>query len=36
LRQRAKPAKVALAALMRKLIILLNSHLKNLTIPLAN
>lgn len=36
LRQRAKPGKVALAALMRKLIILLNTHLKNFPIPLAN
>jgi transposase len=35
LRQRGKPAKVALAALMRKLIILSNTQLKNITIPLA-
>jgi transposase len=35
LRQRGKPGKVALAALMRKLIILLNTQLKNLTISLA-
>jgi transposase len=36
LRQRGKPGKVALVALMRKLIILLNTQLKNLTIPLAS
>lgn len=33
--QRGKPAKVALTALMRKLVILLNSLLKNLSLPLA-
>jgi transposase len=36
LRQRGKPAKVALTALMRKLVILLNSQLKTIPIPLAN
>jgi transposase len=35
LRQRGKPGKVALTAVMRKLIILLNSQLKNLNFPLA-
>jgi len=36
LRQRGKPGKVALVALMRKLVILLNTLLKNHSIPLAN
>lgn len=36
LRQRGKPAKLALAALMRKLIILLNTQLKSLPLPLAS
>lgn len=35
LRQRGKPSKVALTALMRKLIILLNSQLKSFSLPLA-
>jgi transposase len=36
LRQRNKPAKVALTAVMRKLIILLNTQLKHLNLSLAN